>query len=142
MDYVNLGSTGLKVSRLCLGMMTYGAKKWRDWVLDEDESRPFIKRALDAGINFFDTADVYSDGASEEITGRALKHFGVRRDRSSSPPRCSTRWATIPTSAACRGSTSCTASTTRSAGSRWTTSTSTRSTASTTRRRSRRRSRR
>jgi 1-deoxyxylulose-5-phosphate synthase len=80
MDYVNLGSTGLKVSRLCLGMMTYGAKKWREWVLEEDEARPFIKRALDAGINFFDTADVYSDGVSEEITGRAMQHFGVRRD--------------------------------------------------------------
>ena len=80
MDYVNLGSTGLKVSRLCLGMMTYGAKKWREWVLEEDEARPFIKRALDAGINFFDTADIYSDGVSEEITGRAMQHFGVRRD--------------------------------------------------------------
>jgi aryl-alcohol dehydrogenase (NADP+) len=80
MDYVNLGSTGLKVSRLCLGMMTYGAKKWREWVLEEDEARPFIKRALDAGINFFDTADIYSDGVSEEITGRAMAHFGVRRD--------------------------------------------------------------
>jgi aryl-alcohol dehydrogenase (NADP+) len=80
MDHVNLGSTGLKVSRLCLGMMTYGSKKWREWVLEEEEARPFIKRALDAGINFFDTADVYSDGVSEEITGRAMKHFGVRRD--------------------------------------------------------------
>jgi len=80
MDYVNLGSTGLKVSRLCLGMMTYGSKKWREWVLEEEEARPFIKRALDAGINFFDTADVYSEGVSEEITGRAMKHFGVRRD--------------------------------------------------------------
>jgi len=77
---VNLGSTGLKVSRLCLGMMTYGSKKWREWVLEEEEARPFIKRALDAGINFFDTADVYSEGVSEEITGRAMKHFGVRRD--------------------------------------------------------------
>ena len=80
MEYVNLGSTGLKVSRLCLGMMTYGSKKWREWVLEEEEARPFIKRALDAGINFFDTADVYSEGVSEEITGRAMKHFGVRRD--------------------------------------------------------------
>jgi 1-deoxyxylulose-5-phosphate synthase len=59
--------------------MTYGSKKWRDWVLDEDESRPFFRRALDAGINFFDTADMYSDGASEEVTGRALKD--VARDR-------------------------------------------------------------
>ncbi len=80
MEYVNLGATGVQVSRLCLGMMTYGSKKWREWVLDEDESRPIIKRALDGGINFFDTADIYSDGASEEVTGRALKHFGIRRD--------------------------------------------------------------
>jgi len=81
MDYVNLGSTGLKVSRICLGAMTYGSKKWREWVLEEEESRPFIQRALEAGINFFDTADVYSLGASEEILGRALKDFGPSRDR-------------------------------------------------------------
>ena len=81
MDYVNLGSTGLKVSRLCLGTMTYGSRQWRDWVLDGDESLPFIKRALELGINFFDTADMYSDGASEEVLGRALKEFGVPRDR-------------------------------------------------------------
>jgi aryl-alcohol dehydrogenase-like predicted oxidoreductase len=81
MDYVNLGSTGLKVSRICLGTMTYGSKKWREWVLEEEESRPFIKSALAAGINFFDTADVYSIGASEEILGRALKDFGPSRDR-------------------------------------------------------------
>src|SRR5450755_62959 len=81
MDYVNLGSTGLKVSRICLGTMTYGSKKWREWVLDEEESRPFIKKALDAGINFFDTADMYSVGASEEVLGRALKDFGPSRDR-------------------------------------------------------------
>ncbi len=81
MDYVNLGSTGVKVSRLCLGMMTYGTPKWREWVLDEEASRPLIKRALDGGINFFDTADVYSDGVSEEVTGRALKHFGIKRDQ-------------------------------------------------------------
>jgi aryl-alcohol dehydrogenase (NADP+) len=61
--------------------MTYGSKKWREWVLEEEESRPFIKRALDAGINFFDTADVYSVGVSEEILGRALKDFGPPRDR-------------------------------------------------------------
>jgi len=81
MDYVNLGSTGLKVSRLCLGCMTYGSKKWRDWVLEEEEGRPFIKRALELGINFFDTADIYSQGASEEILGRALRDFGPGRDR-------------------------------------------------------------
>lgn len=81
MDYVNLGSTGLKVSRLCLGCMTYGSKRWRDWVLDEEESRPFIRRALELGINFFDTADMYSLGASEEVLGRAIKDFGQGRDR-------------------------------------------------------------
>jgi aryl-alcohol dehydrogenase-like predicted oxidoreductase len=79
MQYVNLGKTGLKVSRLCLGMMTYGTSKWRDWVLDEDDSRPFVKRALELGINFFDTADIYSLGVSEEVTGRALRDF-ARRD--------------------------------------------------------------
>jgi aryl-alcohol dehydrogenase (NADP+) len=81
MDYVRLGSTGLKVSRICLGTMTYGSKKWREWVLEEDESRPFIRRALELGINFFDTADMYSLGVSEEILGRALKDFGPGRDR-------------------------------------------------------------
>jgi len=79
MEYVNLGHTGLKVSRLCLGMMTYGSKQWRDWVLPEDAGRPIIQRALEFGINFFDTADVYSLGVSEEITGRALRDF-ARRD--------------------------------------------------------------
>ncbi|HYL37981.1 MAG TPA: aldo/keto reductase [Bryobacteraceae bacterium] len=81
MQYVNLGSTGLKVSRICLGAMTYGSKKWRQWVLEEEESRPFIRRALELGINFFDTADVYSHGESEQILGRALKDFGSPRDR-------------------------------------------------------------
>jgi aryl-alcohol dehydrogenase (NADP+) len=79
MDYVNLGHTGLKVSRLCLGMMTYGSKAWREWVLPEADSRPFVQKALELGINFFDTADVYSLGASEEVTGRALRDF-ARRD--------------------------------------------------------------
>ena len=81
MEYVRLGSTGLKVSRLCLGTMTYGSKRWRDWVLEEAESRPFFRRAIELGINFFDTADVYSLGVSEEIVGRALKEFGPPRDR-------------------------------------------------------------
>ena len=72
MDYVNLGRTGLRVSRLCLGAMTFGSLEWRPWVLTEEASRPFIRRALDAGINFFDTADMYSRGVSEEILGRAL----------------------------------------------------------------------
>ena len=78
MQYVNLGKTGLKVSRLCLGMMTYGSKKWREWILEEDEAKPFVARALDAGINFFDTADVYSLGESERVTGNLLK--GMKRE--------------------------------------------------------------
>ena len=78
MDYTRLGATGLKVSRLCLGCMTYGSKQWRPWILDEEESRPFIRRALELGINFFDTADMYSLGASEEVVGRALKDFAPR----------------------------------------------------------------
>ncbi len=81
MEYVNLGRTGLRVSRLCLGCMTYGAPERGNhpWTLDEAESRPIIKRALDLGITFFDTANVYSDGSSEEIVGRALKDH-ARRD--------------------------------------------------------------
>lgn len=78
MDYVNLGKTGLKVSRLCLGCMTYGKSAWRAWVLDEEASRPFFREALENGINFFDTADMYSLGYSEEVTGRALRDFATR----------------------------------------------------------------
>ncbi|MFN8439719.1 MAG: aldo/keto reductase [Caldilineaceae bacterium] len=78
MQYINLGKTGLKVSRICLGMMSYGSKSWRDWVLTEEESTPFIKRSLDAGINFFDTANVYSIGVSEEVTGRQLLSLTAR----------------------------------------------------------------
>ena len=78
MDYVNLGRIGLRVSRLCLGTMTFGSTAWRPWILPEDASRPFIRRALDAGINFFDTADMYSRGVSEEIVGRALNDFTTR----------------------------------------------------------------
>ena len=80
MQYVSLGKTGMKVSRLCLGMMSYGSKKWREWILEEEESKPFIKRALDAGINFFDTADVYSLGESERVTGNILREIGVKRE--------------------------------------------------------------
>ena len=79
MDYLRLGATGLNVSRLCLGTMTYGTPEWRPWVLDEATSRPFIKRAIEHGINFFDTADMYSRGGSEEVVGRALKEY-ARRD--------------------------------------------------------------
>ncbi len=78
MQYVNLGKTGLKVSRLCLGMMTYGSKKWRDWMLEEKDAKQFVDRALEAGINFFDTADVYSLGESERVTGSLLK--GIKRE--------------------------------------------------------------
>jgi aryl-alcohol dehydrogenase (NADP+) len=80
MDYVRFGKTGLKVSRLCLGMMTYGFKSWREWVLEEKEAEPFVRHALDAGINFFDTADAYSLGGSEEVLGNLLKALGVKRD--------------------------------------------------------------
>ena len=81
MQYLNLGAAGLKVSRICLGTMTYGSSQWRPWVLDEEASRPLIKQALEAGINFFDSADMYSLGASEEVLGRALKEFGPGRDQ-------------------------------------------------------------
>jgi len=80
MEYVRLGSSGLRVSRLCLGTMTYGSSKWRPWVLDEDARRPFFRQAYEAGINFFDTADMYSDGASEEVTGRALHDLAPRHE--------------------------------------------------------------
>ena len=80
MEYGNLGATGTKVSRLALGMMTYGSKSWREWILEWDEASPIIKRAFELGITFFDTADVYSIGASEEITGRAVKEFASNRD--------------------------------------------------------------
>ncbi|WP_029002448.1 aldo/keto reductase [Azorhizobium doebereinerae] len=82
MDYVKLGRTGLEVSRLCLGCMSYGApdRGTHPWSLPEDESRPFIRKALDSGITFFDTANVYSDGTSEEFLGRAIKDFARRDD--------------------------------------------------------------
>jgi len=79
MNYTNLGKTGLKVSRMCLGCMSYGMVK-RQWFLDEEEGRPFIRRALELGINFFDTANMYSNGASEEVLGRALRDFAKREE--------------------------------------------------------------
>jgi len=80
-EYARLGSTGMKVSRICLGCMSYGQPgKGMSWELDEEASRPYIQRALEQGINFFDTADVYSKGSSEEILGRALKDFAASRD--------------------------------------------------------------
>ena len=82
MDYTRLGNTGLEVSRLCLGCMSYGEpnRGSHAWTLSEEESRPFIRKAIELGINFFDTANVYSDGTSEEILGRAIKDFSVRND--------------------------------------------------------------
>ena len=78
MEYTQLGGTGLTVSRLALGCMSFGSSKWRPWVLDEPAAKPFFRKAEEAGINFFDTADMYSDGVSEEVTGRALKDFVAR----------------------------------------------------------------
>jgi aryl-alcohol dehydrogenase-like predicted oxidoreductase len=80
MEFINLGHTGLKVSPICLGTMTYGTSQWRAWVLNEDDSWPFYKRAIELGINFFDTADMYSLGVSEEITGRALREYARREE--------------------------------------------------------------
>ena len=79
MESINLGKSGLPVSRLCLGTMTYGSRKWRAWVLDEEESRPFFRKAVEAGFTFFDTADMYSNGMSEAVLGRAIREF-TRRD--------------------------------------------------------------
>lgn len=81
MELVNLGPAGVKVSRICLGCMTYGSPQWRPWVLDEEAARPFFRRAWEAGINFFDTADMYSDGASEEVLGRALRDLAIPREQ-------------------------------------------------------------
>ncbi len=81
MEYTNLGTTGLTISRICLGCMSYGTPKWRDWVLDYEASKPFYRRAVELGINFFDTADVYSNGESEVVTGRMLKELDVSREQ-------------------------------------------------------------
>jgi len=80
MEQVHLGDTGLKVSRLCLGCMTYGSPAWRTWVHDEEQSKPFFKKAVEKGITFFDTANVYSLGASEEVTGKWLREFARREE--------------------------------------------------------------
>jgi len=79
MQYVRIGQSGLSVSRFALGMMTYGTPKWRPWVLEEGASRPLVRAAIDAGINFLDTADMYSAGMSEELTGKFVREF-CRRD--------------------------------------------------------------
>nr|MCS3811963.1 aryl-alcohol dehydrogenase-like predicted oxidoreductase [Mucilaginibacter sp. X4EP1] len=79
MEYTRFGNTGMQVSRLCLGTMTYGSPTERNqWALNEEQSRPFIKKALELGINFFDTADMYTNGSSEEVVGRALRDFSSR----------------------------------------------------------------
>ena len=80
MKYTRLGTSGLTVSRLCLGMMTYGTPKWRPWILDEAASRPIVQRAIELGINFFDTADTYSAGESEVLTGRFIAEFCRREE--------------------------------------------------------------
>jgi len=80
MEYVRFGQTGMKVSRLCLGMMTYGSRKWREWIIEEQDARPFIERAIEVGINFFDTADAYSLGGSEELLGNVLRAVGADRE--------------------------------------------------------------
>ena len=81
MNYVNLGRTGLRVSRVCLGMMSYGKHESRPWTLDEEAAEPIVRRAVDGGITFFDTADVYNGGQSEVLTGRLLrKLFGMREE--------------------------------------------------------------
>ncbi len=82
LEYVKLSKNcGVRVSRICLGMMSYGDKQWRPWVLSKEEAVPFVKRALELGINFFDTADMYSVGVSESILGECLKQLGVNREQ-------------------------------------------------------------
>ncbi|UCE31181.1 MAG: aldo/keto reductase [Burkholderiales bacterium] len=80
MQYVNLGRTGMRVSRICLGMMTYGSPLWREWILDEAAARPIFRRAVELGVNFFDTADMYSNGESERVTGKLVREFCRREE--------------------------------------------------------------
>lgn len=95
MQYVNLGNTGLEVSRICLGMMSYGTPHWREWVLDEEQSRPFVQAAVDNGINFFDTANVYSLGVSEEVSGKLLREC-LPRDEYVLATKCHAHLKQIP----------------------------------------------
>jgi 1-deoxyxylulose-5-phosphate synthase len=97
MEYANLGRTGLKVSRLCLGCMSFGDPKrgFHPWILDEEASRPILRRAVEAGINFFDTANIYASGTSEEVLGRALKDF-ARRDEIVVATKAHGRWGKGP----------------------------------------------
>jgi len=129
-EYVNFGHTGLKVSRLCLGCMTYGTPKWREWVLDEEASRPFIQRALEAGINFFDTADMYSLGESERVLGNAIRDF-VPRDEIVIATKVYNPMGDRPNQRGLAASTSWSRLMPRSSGSAQTTSTCTRFTAGT-----------
>ena len=133
MDIIKLGRTGLEVSRICLGCMSYGEpdRGGHPWTLSEEESRPFIRKALELGINFFDTANVYSDGTSEEIVGRALQDFAPR-DEVVIATKVHGRMRPGPNGAACRARRSWPRSTPACGGSAPTTSTSTRSTAGTT----------
>jgi len=78
-EQVRLGSTGLRVSQVCLGMMSYGDPQWRDWILSEAQAEPIVRSAVESGVTFFDTADMYSDGSSEEVTGNLLRKFFLRR---------------------------------------------------------------
>ena len=142
MEYVNLGNTGLRVSRVCLGMMSFGAHESRPWALAEADAEPIIRRAVEGGITFFDTADVYNGGQSEVVTGRVLPKLLSReelvdRDEGARPDDAR-RERPRPLAQARDGLDRRLAA----AAAGWTTSTCTRSTAGTTRRRSRRRWRR
>lgn len=153
MQYTRLGSTGLSVSRICLGMMTYGSPQWRPWVLDEAASRPLVRHAVEQGINFFDTADMYSGGESEVLTGKFLREFCQRDEvvlatKVFFPVDLAFKGGTgaavtrVPTAAGCRASASSTPSTRACRAWAPTTSTCTRSTAGIRSRPSRRRWRR
>jgi aryl-alcohol dehydrogenase-like predicted oxidoreductase len=138
MEYARLGTSGLKVSRIGLGMMSYGDPALQNWALAEDEAEPIVREAAEAGVTFFDTADMYSDGASEEITGRLLARFSRTATITSWQLRSTTRPEPVPTTGAFPVSTSSPASTPRCGGWGPTISTCTRSTAGMTRLRLRR----
>src|SRR5437870_2826616 len=129
MEYVNLGNTGLRVSRVCLGMMSYGKHESRPWALDEAAAEPIVRRAVEGGIIFFDTADVYNGGQSEVVTGRVLKRLFGMREEYVLATKVNGRTIPARTAAAFRGSTSWPRSTRRCSGSSSTMSTFTRSTA-------------
>ena len=141
-DYTRLGATGLQVSRICLGMMSYGSRRGGTGRSTSTPPRPLVRSAVDAGVIFFDTADMYADGASEEVTGTLLREFFAGREDYVLATKVFYPMGPGPTTAGCRASTCWPASTPRCAGWAPTTSTSTRSTGGTRRRRSRRRWRR